>query len=143
MPEALSAEKEKRSPFYDRSSDCTPELIEQVAWLVFFASCVEERSRIKSLVAVVLIERPVELLGTGIGNDADYPSPRSSILGRVHVCLYAKLLNGVQSGGRNQLVVIRVGARGAVEIVAVISRSSSIESNRESLAIDGAPFRVT
>ena len=142
LAEALSREEEEGLVLPDRPADGAAELVEQVAGLARARAVGEVREGVERLVSVVLVERAVELVGSGLGHDVDDGAARAAVLGREHVGFDPELLDGVESGRRHELPLLAGGAGCAVDVVAVVLRAGAVESDRESLRFDGSPLGV-
>ncbi len=108
LAESFIVKIEESSVSPDGSADATAVLI--LAQFGLGSSVLKEIAAVEDVVAEVLVDRAVELIGARAGHDIDHTTGRTASLGRVAVGLNGDLLNafdvGLDSNGANDAFVV-------------------------------------
>src|SRR5579884_183075 len=94
LAESFVVAKQKGPVLADRSSECATELIPRESW---HRRSIKEVARIEGAVAQVFVQRTMELVGAGAGNDEHLRTGTLAVLGGVRITQHVELAHGIHA----------------------------------------------
>ena len=113
---AFVVAEEEQLVLENRAADAAAELVLHERRTIHSRAVAEEGVGIQHLVAKVLVQTAVEVVGAALGGDVDHAAGKASELRAVAVGLHAELGNRIRTGDQGHDVAVAIVGRNAIKV---------------------------